>query len=100
MLEIAGKGAGAMTPLQIGIMLHYYAMGDDYREADFSAPAVREAIDWLNDEQMIYRTRGGKPKCRITDKGRAYVDYLCAVPLPVVKYVSEHNSFGEEQAHR
>lgn len=79
-----------MTPLQIDIMLHYYAMGDDYREGDFSAPAVKESIDWLDDERMILRTLSGNPQYRITDKGRAYVDYLCSVPLPTVKYVIEY----------
>jgi len=83
-----------MTPLQIEIMLHYYAMGDDYRECDFSAPAVREAIDnfILVTEMLRASTpeEGYDPAYRITDKGRAYVDYLCSVPLPAVKYVIEY----------
>lgn len=79
-----------MTPLHIEIMLHYYAMGDDFRGGDFSAPAVGEFLEWLDDEKMIYRSLSGHPKFRITDKGRAYVDYLRAVPLPVVKYVIEY----------
>jgi hypothetical protein len=87
-----------MTPLHIEIMLHYYAMGDDFMGGDFSAPAVREFVDWLNAKGMIEPSSRDRPVLVayvITDKGRAYVDYLCAVPLPVVKYVIEYSE-GEK----
>ena len=83
-----------MTLLQIDIMLHYYARTEDYRFGDFSAPAVREAIDSfvLVTEMLRASTpeEGYDPAYRITDKGRAYVDYMCSVPLPTVKYVIEY----------
>ena len=33
------------TPLEIEIAMHYCVKADDYRNGNFSAPAVREAID-------------------------------------------------------
>lgn len=34
-----------MTPLQIEIVLHYYVRPTDYRDGDFTAPAVSQALD-------------------------------------------------------
>ena len=84
-----------MTPLQISIMLHYYTTAWDYRDGDFSAPAVRETIDYFVDEEMLgVADVAGKevPYLRITPKGTVFVDALCAVPLPVRQWViPEHN---------
>lgn len=36
-----------MSPLQVEILLWYYARACDFRDGDFSAPAVREEIDYF-----------------------------------------------------
>jgi len=78
-----------MTPLQLEILVHYYAHAVDYRDGDFSAPAVREAVDqfrndgWLkaNTDQtwdMAY-TR--------TPKLAAFIEHVCELPEPILTWV-------------
>lgn len=79
-----------MTPLLIDIMLHYYCRADDYRDGDFSAPAVRDGVNWLRDEaKLIEHNKGGRNMYRLTDRGGVYVAALQAVPLPVQRWVME-----------
>lgn len=82
-----------MSPLQLGILLHYYAAADDFRAGDFSAPAVREAIDTFradyndcNYEMAGMLTTQGAfdgQTYSLSDRGRFYIDGLLSVPLPV-----------------
>jgi len=73
-----------MTPLQLEILLHYRGAARDYRDGDFSAPAVREAISWLYaGVGMLKHTRFGQPEYQLTEKGEFFVEQLCAMPLPV-----------------
>ena len=85
-----------MTPLEIDIILHYYAIAEDYRGGDHSAPAVGEAIkrfisaDMLrpatpNPEDRLLAVR--PPAYVVTERGRIYVEALQAVPLPIQKWV-------------
>jgi hypothetical protein len=80
-----------MTPLLIEILMHYATRGDDYRDGDFSAPAVREGIDWLRDDAKLIEHR--QPNAAIsnmyqlTERGRVYFDALQSVPLPVQVWV-------------
>lgn len=80
-----------MTPLELSILLHYRGAMTDFRDGDFSAPAVREAIDWFRDTAgMLVKTNGDPHDCaayRLTAKGEFFVDQLCAMPLPVRIYV-------------
>lgn len=73
-----------MTPLQIEILLHYYCHGNDYRDGDFSAPAVREAIDVFKEIKMLEQdTDPRSPRTyRATPRCNYYVEYLCRIPLP------------------
>ena len=79
-----------MTPLQLSILIHYYGHAEDYRFGDFSAPAVREAIDWFNgDEDLLERVNHNdypNAAYKITEKGRFFVEHLCSIPLPVPKH--------------
>lgn len=75
-----------MTPLQIEILLHYHCCPGDYRDGDFAAPAVREAIDGFRDAGLLKDSGQGRIY-EPTDGVRAYVDALCAVPLPVLQWV-------------
>lgn len=74
-----------MTPLEIQILLHYYACADDFRGGDFSAPAVGEAIAWFTQSDLLeptHETQDKGPEFCITERGRVYVEALRAVPLP------------------
>lgn len=77
-----------ITPLTLEIILHYYAHARDYREGDFSAPAVREVVDCLISEGMLDNDADPEhpSRFRITEKGRFYIDFLRAVPFPVMRY--------------
>lgn len=79
-----------MSPLQVQIMLHYRCCADDFRNGDFSAPAVRREIDNFVKSGMIFLqpTRlGCHTTYAITEKGTAYTDAVCAIPEPVCKWV-------------
>lgn len=89
-----------MTPLLIEIVLHYHCRADDYRGGDYSAPAVREGIDWLRDEARLIEfvpedarslsrgTWGYIPAAyRLTERGKTYVEALQSMPLPVQVWV-------------
>jgi hypothetical protein len=75
-----------MTPLEISILLHYHSRADDFREGDFSAPAVRQAIDWFRGsaEMLIQGTEPTNGKTyKLTERGEVFVDALLKLPLPV-----------------
>lgn len=73
-----------MTPLHLDILLWYHARANDYREGDFTASAVRTAIDQFrgdlglleNDPTPRVRTY------RLTPRAEAYIAHILAVPLP------------------
>ncbi len=72
-----------MTPLQIEIVMHYWTRANDYRDGDFSAPAVREAIDWFLSQGMLVPNAVDEPKTYVLgQRGLAYAKALCRVPLP------------------
>ena len=73
-----------MTPLQIEILSHYHCCTTDYRDGDFSAPAVRGAIDAFRDEYGLLEADGGSRRTyRTTERAEAYLAHLMSVPLPV-----------------
>lgn len=79
-----------MSPLMIEILLHYFARTNDYRDGDFSASAVRDAITWFHEhEHLLEQTPVGPRHAAyvLTDRGRVYVEALLSVPLPVQKWV-------------
>jgi len=78
-----------MSPLEIGIVFHYHCCATDYRDGDYSAPAVKEAMDRFIKEEVLVQIEGkfDPPAFRITDRGTAYVEALCAVQLPVKKTI-------------
>lgn len=80
-----------MTPFEISIMLHYYTRVDDFRCGDFSAQAAGDALTSFLDlgllREVPYTEGGRAADYGITDRGRAYVEALKAVPLPIQKWV-------------
>lgn len=77
-----------MSPLEIEILLHYNCRAVDYREGDFTASAVRRAIDWFKSSARLLETdkSGCARTYKLTPKGEFYVEALCSMPLPVEKY--------------
>lgn len=96
-----------MSPLNIGILLHYYASPGDYRshqdEAHANSPAVYESLHWFCEQGLLSCRFGdvswaascdpsdrgtSSTQCfKITEKGMAMVEQLCAVRVPVCKWV-------------
>lgn len=85
-----------MTPLEISILLHYRCTVTDFRDGDFSAPAVREAIDRLHkvDDLLMLTPQGMRATHGayvITERGRAFVEALERMPLPIQVWVMPTN---------
>lgn len=74
-----------MTPYEIGIMLHYYAVAHDPKHIDMSAPMWMPTIEQLTDAGLIKSNHNQKSLCSyaLTDRGAAFVEKgLMQVKLP------------------
>ena len=72
-----------MSPLQIEILLHYHTRMGDYRDGDFSAPAVRDALDnFRGRDEMLRACESGSRTYRLTHRGLVYVNALMRLPMP------------------
>lgn len=85
-----------MTPLELSILIHYRGCANDFRDGDFSAPAVRDAIDRFRDVLKLIEFDNTETKhfsfnetrtYRLTERGRVFVDALCEAPLPIQAWV-------------
>lgn len=77
-----------MTPLQLEILVWYYGHGDDYRDGDFRAPAVRDAIDAFHERDGLIRISARSGLCyEITERGKIFVEHLMAQPLPEQQWI-------------
>lgn len=81
-----------MTPLELSILIHYMGHADDFRGGDLSAPAVREAMSAFVDDELLELNHeampgDGRAAYRLTSRGVFFVEALCAMPLPVQKWV-------------
>lgn len=79
-----------MTPLHIRMMLHYYAIATPYAEHDpfhASSIAVAEYRGHLIQSGLIEEDLKSPSGYRSTARGRAYVEALCDMPLPIQKWV-------------
>ena len=79
-----GRKESEMSPLEIEILLHYFARTNDYWEDNPSSPASSDAIIRFLDCEFLKLTRIGSPKYAITRIGRALVETLTSVPLPEI----------------
>lgn len=75
-----------MTPLQLSILLHYKIETDDwYNGHDVTK---HEEVRGLRDDHGLLTGHGATDAMyKLTDKGHAFIDGLCATKLPVVKWV-------------
>lgn len=91
-----------MSPLNVKILLHIYAIVADYRDEPpmdhARSEAVRDTFKMFVSDGLIepvmsddeWRTAAGRPRdsqYRVTQKGEAMVDAICAVQVPVCKWV-------------
>jgi hypothetical protein len=100
------------------MLLHYYARPTDYALwASASEPnhasscAVREAMESFVDEGLLKSKFGDvswaitqavykheeSPFFTITEKGRAMVEHLCAVQIPICKWIQPSALASEER---
>lgn len=78
-----------MTPLQIRMLLHYYAIAEPYaiHEVDHAnSPAVREQLQHLINWGFLTTDLSNPSGYTVTDKGLVYVEAICNIPLPVMKW--------------
>lgn len=84
-----------MTPLEIQIALTYHCTMNDFRDGDFTAPAVRDCIDWFVDIGMLrLNTPLLSPSKAVyapTDKLHAYCKKLCSIGLPKQTWTYDEN---------
>ena len=69
-----------MSPLQIRIMLHYSYSAVDWEEG---SSAAKSALRNFVCDGMLYCNTDSTTKHFITEKGKAYVNKLCSIPIPV-----------------
>lgn len=82
-----------MTPLALSILLHYYCGGDDYRQGDFTAPAVRDTITQHLLQKMLDNAQGDDERAYcISERGRVFIDHLLSQPLPVQAWAMSRES--------
>ncbi|MPZ19536.1 MAG: hypothetical protein GEV06_16690 [Luteitalea sp.] len=79
-----------MTPLQIQMMLHYFAIAAPYAERDpahaFSPAVVGQRGDLIRSG--LLRVDDSPSGYEVTARGRAYVEALKRVPLPGQQWVA------------
>lgn len=87
-----------MTLLEIQMLIHYHCVTTDFRDGDFTAPAVRDAIDSFRDDLGLLEsipeeehdgTMKELPMYRITERGTVFVEALKELPLPKQIWVME-----------
>ena len=86
-----------MSPLAIEIMLHYYVTAATDYGCDkgggmcpSNAPAVISTINDLLGQKLldaVMHEVGSKALWAITERGTAYVKFLCDMPLPINRWV-------------
>lgn len=78
-----------MTPYEIEVMLWYNSRCEDHEHMSSNPPIWRPTIDkFLRDGLLQTCNASVTDTCyAITDKGLAYIDHLCAVQVPICKWV-------------
>jgi len=75
-----------LSPLKIGILLHYYCRVDDYPR--MHVPSVCVIIDEFCRLGLLYPNHDNEGvRFKKTDGLDVYIDAICSVPLPIKKWV-------------
>lgn len=75
-----------MTPFAIGILMHYATTLGDHPVVFDNPPIWDSTRKWFLENDLLV---DGRPQTawKATERCKAYVDFLCAVPLPVAQWV-------------
>ena len=87
-----------MTPLQIQLAIAVGVSGAPeqyFTSSTWRSEAMRDAKEWLVSEGLAIKTEA--KSFQSTEKLNAYIDYLCAMPLPVAKWVIDPNDITGAQ---
>lgn len=87
-----------VSPLVISIAIHYHTTVGDFRDGDFDAPAVREALELLVDNGLLKVKAVGLDNAfsyKATDGLAAWIDGLRSVPFPKLTWVIDFGRIGE-----
>lgn len=82
-----------MTPFELDILLHYYGCADDHPVIERNPPIWPETRNAFISEKLLEAepcvAPPGYPQrtYRLTPRGRAYVKFVLAVPLPEQSWV-------------
>lgn len=82
-----------MSPLEIGILLHYHCMAIDHEDAFNSPPAQAQAFSrFVREGYLVDKAVGGQIEKDSmayvpTEKLRAYCNALCDMPEPIQVWV-------------
>jgi hypothetical protein len=71
-----------VTPNLIEVLLHCYVSPEPHPR--IHAPAVREALDWLHDRDLVYAK---SDRYATTVRGEAWIEMLLATPLPSMAWI-------------
>lgn len=78
-----------MTSLQLQMILHYHTRPTPYAQHEpehaNSALVRDQRVDLENKDLLEYNATD--QTWHTTERGKAYVEFLCAMPLPVTKWV-------------
>ena len=91
MTQTYGKETRTMSPLKVEILLWYYSRVGDYRDGDFTAPAVREALELFKTMGLLRPRNNSLDKIKqgsyvLTDGGLLLVERLLSTPFPELKW--------------
>ena len=73
-----------MSPLKIKILLHYYVTYDDYPDMFPSRPTEFNELTDLHLIEPRLATDDNSALWELTNRGRAYCEFLTSLPLPVM----------------
>ena len=89
-----------MTPFELDILLHYYAICEDHPVVRNNPPIWKGTRDAFIETGLMEVRLENDPhyQCctyRLTERGNAYIEAVLSVPLPVQKWVMpDPNSWG------
>lgn len=82
-----------VSPLTIKFMLACYYAADpaEYVGVSWSSEAGRRAREWLERKELI----GTDSKA--TERGKAWVEYICETPLPEIAWVRPDRESSDDR---
>lgn len=81
----------SVSPLCIKLMFACYVTPEPaiYFGADWNSPAASECRRWLQENGLI------TDKYEATERGKAWVEFICATPLPQQSWILPERENGK-----